>query len=85
MDHDCDELAKKKVPWEVATSFKHYNLARVTILGFYRTDEAIVAFTRHLAEAAVNLEEIRIRENTPSFCPVCGQEEPEAGSRQRHF
>jgi hypothetical protein len=34
MEHDCEEFVRKNVPWEVDTSFKHYSLARVTILGF---------------------------------------------------
>jgi len=81
MEHDCEEFARKNVPWEVDTSFKHYSLARVTILGFYRTEETIVAFIHHIVEAAVNLEEIRIRENVAFRCVICGHMEPPAGSR----
>jgi hypothetical protein len=80
-EHDCEEFARKNVPWEIATGFKHCSLARVTILGFYGTEETIVAFLRHLVEAAVNLEEICMRENAPFRCVVCGQMEPPARSR----
>ena len=86
MEHDCEEFARKNVPWEVDTSFKHYSLARVTILGFYRTEETIVAFIHHIVEAAVNLEEIRIRENVAFRCVICGHMEPPLlgqGSRKR--
>lgn len=80
-EHDCKESTGKNVPWEVATGFKHYSLARVTIVGFYRTEETIVAFIRQLVEAAVNLEEICMREKAPFCCVFCGQTEPPTGSR----
>ncbi|WVZ94729.1 hypothetical protein U9M48_040593 [Paspalum notatum var. saurae] len=74
MGHDCSEGTRKKVPWEMDTSFKHSSLAKVTIIGFYNTQETtIVTFIHHLVEAAVNLEEIYIREDaTASLCEVCG-------------
>jgi hypothetical protein len=62
---------KTKVPWEVAAGFRHYGLTRVTlILGLDSTGENVVACIRRLVEAAVNLEEIRMRRNTP--CSKCG-------------
>ncbi|CAL5009031.1 unnamed protein product [Urochloa decumbens] len=81
MNHDCVECARKNVPWEVAPSFKHYNLAMITILGFYSTEETIVTFIRHLVQAAVKLKKICIRENAASFCYLCGHTELPAGSR----
>ncbi|CAO2205522.1 unnamed protein product [Urochloa humidicola] len=81
MDHDCVECARKNVAWEVAPSFKHHNLAMVTILGFYSTEETIVTFIRHLVKAAVNLKKICIRENAASFSELCGHTELQAASR----
>lgn len=83
MEHDCTCVtsSRKNVPWEVASNFKHYNLVKVTIVGFYSTEETILTFIRRLVEAAVNLEEICIRENTPPFCKYCNCPDPEAGSR----
>ncbi|CAL4958037.1 unnamed protein product [Urochloa decumbens] len=84
-DHECDfeldesstssHLAakKKSIVWEeVPAGFKHYNLARVTILGFYNTrtgSQGIARFLRSLVQAAVNLEEIHVREKAP--CDEC--------------
>ncbi|KAJ1266877.1 hypothetical protein BS78_07G013400 [Paspalum vaginatum] len=87
MDHDCNEHARKKMPcWEVASSFKHYNLARVTILVFYSVEETtVVAFIRHLVEVAVNLEELSIRENPAASvsCKSCGTRSPGGSSFPR--
>ncbi|CAL5091918.1 unnamed protein product [Urochloa decumbens] len=79
-DHKCGMVHKKNavyfatkktnVPWEAAVNFKHYGLTRVTILGLYNTGEEVIAYIRCLAEAAINLEEIRMRKNTP--CKECG-------------
>nr|CAB3479714.1 unnamed protein product [Digitaria exilis] len=78
-DHDCG-VAMKSVPWKLDTCFKHYSLTRVTIIGFYNTEEMIVAHIRYLVEAAVNLKEIYMRENATD-CAICGHAEPQAGSR----
>ncbi|CAO2190100.1 unnamed protein product [Urochloa humidicola] len=70
-----DNFATKKtnVPWEVAPGFKHYGLTRVTIMGLHSTGESIVvAYLRRLAEAAVNLEEIRCVGTTDMLCDECG-------------
>jgi hypothetical protein len=69
------------VPWEVDSSFKHYNLVRVTIARFYSTQETIVAFTRRLIQAAVNLEEICFCENAESLCSYCDLPDPDAGAK----
>ncbi|CAO2176513.1 unnamed protein product [Urochloa humidicola] len=79
-DHECDmqhfengsyvPIEKKNVPWEVPVNFKHYNLTRLTILGFYNTGDGIVTYLRSLVQSAVNLEEIHIREN--AACKKCG-------------
>ncbi|CAL4907668.1 unnamed protein product [Urochloa decumbens] len=75
-DHECEmsnytptTIKKKNVAWEVAADFKHYNLTQLTILGFYSTGEAIVAYLQYLAQAAVNLQEIHMYENEP--CDEC--------------
>src|SRR6185312_11048675 len=58
-DHECDlqlddqepHLPTKKtnVVWELPAGFKHYTLARLTILGFYDTgSQGIVAFLGYL-------------------------------------
>ncbi|CAO2205519.1 unnamed protein product [Urochloa humidicola] len=78
-DHECG-VVKKNVPWEVPIGFKHYTLARITILGFYSTEETLVTYIRHLLQAAINLEEIYMRENA-TYCKICGHMEPKAGSR----
>lgn len=82
-EHDCDVFASlnKNVPWDVSTGFKHYNLARVQIVGFYSTIETILTFIRHLLEAAVNLNEICMLENARPVCDYCDCTDPEAGSR----
>ncbi|CAL4996272.1 unnamed protein product [Urochloa decumbens] len=78
-DHECG-VVKKNVPWEVPIGFKHYTLARITILGFYSNEETVVTYIRHLLQAAINLEEIDMRENA-TYCEICGHMEPKAGSR----
>ncbi|CAL5004554.1 unnamed protein product [Urochloa decumbens] len=78
-DHECG-VVKKNVDWEVPIGFKHYTLARITILGFYSTEETVVTYIRHLLQAAINLEEIDMRENA-TYCEICGHMEPKAGSR----
>jgi hypothetical protein len=69
------------VPWEVDSSFEHYNLVRVTIARFYSTQETIVTFTRRLIQAAVNLEEICFRENAVLLCTYCDRADPDAESK----
>lgn len=82
MEHNCGDLASRKyVAWEVDSSFKHYNLARVTIARFYSTQEIIVTFIRRLIQAAINLEEICFRENAVLLCTYCYRTDPDAGSR----
>ena len=79
-DHECDlqlddqephiPTKKTNVVWELPAGFKHYTLARLTILGFYDTgSQGIVAFLRSMMQAAVHLEEIHICEKAP--CDEC--------------
>ncbi|KAJ1266890.1 hypothetical protein BS78_07G014500 [Paspalum vaginatum] len=77
--HDCgEEGARKEVPWEADTSFKHYSLTKDTISGCYGTEETIIGFILHLVEVAVNLKDICMRENATSVNKVrshyCRQE-----------
>ncbi|RLN05166.1 hypothetical protein C2845_PM13G06580 [Panicum miliaceum] len=74
---DLDDVEERFLPtkktnvlWEVPAGFKHYTLARLTILGFYDTgSEGIVHFLRSLVQAAVHLEEMHVREK--AHCDEC--------------
>ncbi|CAO2169749.1 unnamed protein product [Urochloa humidicola] len=80
-DHECDfELdgrlpvkKKKNIVWEeLPAGFKHCNLARLTILGFYNTGAGslgIEKFLRSVVQAAPNLQEMHVREKAP--CDEC--------------
>lgn len=54
----CD---KTNVEWESSApdGFRHYNLNKLTIYGF-QPNENFMGYTRHVMEAAVNLEEISL-------------------------
>ncbi|CAL5009551.1 unnamed protein product [Urochloa decumbens] len=83
-DEDCFAAKKTNVPWVVAAGFKHYCLTRVTILGIHDTGEKVVAYIRNLVKAAVNLQEIHMRKNTPcNECGVAGEEFPRT-NEERH-
>ncbi|GJN39869.1 hypothetical protein PR202_gb29017 [Eleusine coracana subsp. coracana] len=70
-DHECNMQrdVNKKVPWDVPKDFKHYSLTRITIQGFYSSKDLLATYMCRLVGAAINLEELRMSENTT--CKEC--------------
>jgi len=62
----CD---KRNVEWESSApdGFRHYNLTKLTIYGF-QPNENFMGYTRHVMEAAVNLEEISLYDRKVLQC-----------------
>ncbi|TVU43726.1 hypothetical protein EJB05_10214, partial [Eragrostis curvula] len=83
---NCFPIVKMNVPWDAATNFKHSSLTRITIQGFYSTEDILVTYIRRLVRATVNLEEIRVRKNAAcEYCDAARTGFPQTDEEKERF